>query len=188
MKRLGVFLVAVAGALAMSGCAVSKEKSRVITDNNQATGAQTDAAAGGNEQTAKVGQTVTGDNWAISLTSARVYDKIEGEYLTDEPEEGKVYLVLFFDVQNVSDEDGYFNYLNVESYVDGYNQSQSLLLSEPEGQEWLTGDVAAGKKLQGYLAWEVSPEWQELEVSYKDDLWTGSKAATFVVTPDQLTA
>ena len=38
MKRLGVFLVAVAAALAMSGCAVSKENSRVITDNNQATG------------------------------------------------------------------------------------------------------------------------------------------------------
>ncbi len=53
----------------------------------------------------------------------------------------------------------------------------------------LSGDGrAAGKKLQGYMAWKVDPEWKELEVSYKDDLWTDSKPTTFVVTPDELTA
>lgn len=61
-------------------------------------------------------------------------------------------------------------------------------MSDVEGMSLLTGDVAAGKKLKGYLAWEVSPEWEELEISYKDNLWTGEKAATFVVTPDQLVA
>ncbi|HJD22584.1 MAG TPA: DUF5067 domain-containing protein [Firmicutes bacterium] len=189
MKKLGVFLLAAAAALAMSGCVVSEESSQVITDNDPAgeSQAETSAAPEGDTK-ASVGQTVTSDTWAISLTGAKVYEEIAGEYLTDKPEEGKVYLVLFFDVQNVSEEDDYFNYLNVESYVDGYSATQSLLTSDPDGYEWLTGDVAAGKKLQGYMAWEVDPEWKELEVSYKDDLWTGNKAATFVVTPDDLTA
>ena len=53
----------------------------------------------------------------------------------------------------------------------------------------MSGDGrAAGKKLQGYMAWKADPEWKELEVSYKDDLWTDSKPTTFVVTPDELTA
>ena len=48
--------------------------------------------------------------------------------------------------------------------------------------------VAAGKKLKGCLAWEVSKDWKELETSYKDDLWSGEKTATFKVTPADITA
>lgn len=98
----------------------------------------------------------------------------------------KCILVCFFEVENVSDEDNYFNYFYIESYVDGYNEDISVLLSDVDGNSILSGDVAAGKKLKGYLAWQVDPAWEELEVSYKSDVWTGDKAATFVVTPDQV--
>ena len=145
------------------------------------------SAAPSSRPTAAVGQTVTDETWAISLTGAKVYDRIEDEYLPMEPEEGKQYLILFFDVQNVSAEDDYFNYFNFESYVDGYSSQISLLLGEVDGYDALTGNVAAGKKRKGYLAWEVDPGWQELEVAYKENSWTGEKTAAFVVTPDQLT-
>ncbi len=137
--------------------------------------------------TAAVGQTVTDETWAISLTGAKVYDRIEDKYLPMEPEEGKQYLILFFDVQNISAEDEYFNYFKFESYVDGYSSQISLLLGEVDGYDALTGNVAAGKKRKGYLAWEVDPGWQELEVAYKENSWTGEKTDAFVVTPDQLT-
>ena len=112
----------------------------------------------------------------------------KSEYFSDTPSDGKSFLVLFFEVENVSNEDDYFNYFNIESYVDGYNTPIKLLLNDPDGIDVLTGDVAAGKKLKGHLAWEVSPGWKELEVSYKDNLWTGGKAATFRVVPSDLTA
>ena len=100
----------------------SSETSKTITDVSGA-GVSDSPSATQEKQVAKVGQTVTGDKWAISLLSAKTFTEIKDEYYTDTPEEGKIYLVLFFEVENVSNEDDYFNYFNIESYVDGYNLS-----------------------------------------------------------------
>lgn len=89
---------------------------------------------------------MSGDKWSISLQSAKLFDEIkENEFLTDKPEEGKQFLVLFFEVENLSAEDEYFNYLNFENYVDGYNQALKVLFTKPDGYSALTGDVAAGR-------------------------------------------
>lgn len=183
MRKVWMAAMALFLSAALAGCAIE------VTVPSGSNAGKEPAETTEKAEAAGVGDTVNGEKWSISLQSAKLYDEIViNEYMSDEPDEGKQYLVLFFEVENTSDEDDYFNYLNIESYVDGYNQSQSLLMSEPDGYKWLTGDVAAGKKLKGFLAWEVEPEWKELEMSYKDDLWTGNKAATFVVTPEQITA
>lgn len=102
--------------------------------------------AGRSQEVAGVGDTVSGDKWSISLQSAKLFDEIkENEFLTDKPEEGKQFLVLFFEVENLSAEDEYFNYLNFENYVDGYNQALKVLFTKPDGYSALTGDVAAGR-------------------------------------------
>lgn len=61
-----------------------------------------------------------------------------------------------------------------------------ILLSKPDGADTLTGDVAAGKKMKGQLTWEVSKDWKEFEVSYKNDPITSAKAATFKITPSDI--
>ena len=192
MKKVLVVLLAVVLSCSLSGCFLallgdSSETSKTITDVSGA-GVSDSPSATQEKQVAKVGQTVTGDKWAISLLSAKTFTEIKDEYYTDTPEEGKIYLVLFFEVENVSNEDDYFNRLNFESYVDGYNQPHVVLISKPDGVDTLTGDIASGKKLKGQLTWEVSKDWKELEVSYKSNAWTGDKAATFKVTPSDLTA
>ncbi len=133
-----------------------------------------------------VGNTISGDDWKIKLESAKMYDEISGKYYNDVPAEGKKYLVLFFEVENVSNKDDYFNYLFLESYLDGYSTDSVITLNEPEGYGRLAGDVAAGKKMKGCLKYEVSPSWSELEVSYKEWIGTSDKIATFVVTPDNV--
>ena len=133
-----------------------------------------------------VGNTVVGEDWKITLQSAKMYDEIEGDFYNDSPADGKRYLVLFFEVENVSNEDDYFNYYYIESYLDGYNTNFVITMNEPEGYGDLTGDVAAGKKLKGCLKYEVSSDWEELEVSYKEWIGTSDKIATFVVTPDKV--
>ena len=192
MKKILVLLLAAAISMNLSGCFLAfmgdDDTSQTITDNSDAPKGEESKGKEEGNTVAKVGQTVTGEKWAISLQSAKVFTEVASEYFKDTPEDGKVYLVLFFEVQNVSDEDDYFNYLSIESYVDGYNQSIKILMNKPDGADSLTGDVAAGKKLKGYLAWEVSEEWTELEVSYKDNMFSDKKDATFVVTPDDITA
>ena len=182
MKKVCILAFVFALCLGLSGCFGPTTISNVSSaSTNRSESSELE------KNTAGIGQCVTGDKWAISLLSAKTYTEIADEYYTDTPEEGKIFLVLFFEVENVSTEDDYFNWLNFESYVDGYNHAQKMLMNKPDGVDTLTGDVAAGKKLKGHLAWEVSPEWSELEVSYKDSLWTGNKAATFKVTPADIT-
>lgn len=201
MKKIIVFLLAMTLSFSMTGCGVLLSSMLMATDDSDDTTVisviqesedkkddsdQKEQESKEESTAAKVGETVEGSKWKISLTSAKTYEQIEGAFRTEEPAEGKIYLVCFFDVENVSDEDDYFNHLNFESYVDGYNQSKEVLMADIGDMSTLTGDVAAGKKLKGYLAWEVSPDWKELEVSYKDDYFSGKKDATFVVTPDQI--
>lgn len=194
MKKILAFLMAAAIAVSAAGCTIEKsgEESKVITDipsssEESKEEPQEEPEESKEEATAaKVGQSVEGPDWKISLTSAKTYEKITDDFVETTPDEGKIYLICFFEVENVSDKDDYFNYMNIESYIDGYNDTISVLLTDVDGYSTLAGDVAAGKKLKGYLAWQVDPNWKELEISYKTDFWTGDKAATFVVTPDQL--
>ncbi len=139
-----------------------------------------------NSDSAKtVGDTVTGNEWKITLESAKVYDEIADEYYSDVPKDGKKYLVLFFEVENISDKDSFFNYYYLESYLDGYGTTSVLTINKPEGYDDLTGDVASGKKMKGCLKYEVNSDWEELEVSYKEWVGNSDKIATFVVTPDK---
>lgn len=195
MKKILVLMLAAVMAVSATGCVITDpdDTSTTISDvpasaqeSQQEESSVPSEESSETSQTATVGQSVEGPDWKISLLSAKTYDKITDGTLETTPDEGKVYLVCFFEVENVSDKDNYFNYFYIESYVDGYNEDISVLLSDVDGNSILSGDVAAGKKLKGYLAWQVDPAWEELEVSYKSDVWTGDKAATFVVTPDQV--
>lgn len=199
MKKMIIAAMSVILAISLTGCFANyvQNSSTIVSDlpessqesqQEQVSSADSSSEESKEESTvAKVGQSVEGPDWKISPLSAKTYEKVGDEYFEQTPADGKVYLICFFEVENVSDEDNYFNYFNIESYVDGYNESISILMSDVEDVSILTGDVATGKKLKGYLAWEVDPEWKELEISYKSNLWTGEKAATFVVTPDQVT-
>lgn len=136
---------------------------------------------------AKVGEFIQGETWKISLLDAKQYDVIPDEYFETKPDiEGNKFVVLFFEVENISDSDEHFNMFFFESYVDDYSIQSKMLLSDVEGYSALSGDVASGKKLKGYVAFEVESDWQEIEYSYKNFIGTSSKEATFIITPDQL--
>lgn len=138
-----------------------------------------------NSAVASMGESIQDEKWKITLNSAKIYDQIGDGYFANNPDEGKQFLVAFLEVENISSEDDYFNYLSIESYIDGYSDSINMLLSDVDGVGALVGDVAAGKKLKGYLAYQVSPEWKEVEFSYKGDFLSKDKL-TFVITPEDI--
>ena len=181
MKMVLCAVLALSMSLALSGCFLAP----AILSGGESGGETTKTTA--KAEPAKMGDTVKGDKWGITLQSAKLFDEIKmNDLMSDKPEEGKQFLVLFFEVENVSGEDDYFNYFYVEGYVDGYSQDMKILLSKPDGADTLTGDVAAGKKMKGQLTWEVSKDWKEFEVSYKNDPITSAKAATFKITPSDI--
>ncbi len=78
---------------------------------------------------ATVGEYIEGETWKISLLDAKEQEQIEAEYYSDKP-----------------DEDDYFNYFYLESYLDSYSTDIKITMNKPEGYDMLSGDVAAGKK------------------------------------------
>lgn len=137
---------------------------------------------------AGVGETVSSDNWKVTLRFAKQYKEIKSDdgLYTDKPSEGKVYLVLFFDAENISDKEDYFNPLYFSAYTNEYSSDMKLLINKPNGEENLGGNVAPGKKTKGYLAYEVKPSWTNFEITYKDGIIENSDKLSFKLNPGNL--
>ena len=122
------------------------------------------------DNTYSVGETADIDNIQTTLVSAT---ESEGsEY--NSPADGNVFVLLEFEIANNSDSDiSVSSMMSFEAYCDDYSITQSLsgLLESDKGQ--LDGDVAAGKKMNGVIAYEVPADWTEIEVTFTPDFWFG---------------
>lgn len=118
-------------------------------------------------QRGNVGDTLTIDDFRITLTDAVVYDYIDNsEYYNALPAEGNEYLVLFFDVENITDENIYISSYDFDGYVDGYATSKEYFLNDVNGIEELNVNLPSGRKAKGYVAFEVDKTWNDFEISY----------------------
>ena len=109
---------------------------------------------------------------SVKVTLVSVTES-EGSMFT-KPADGNVLVGCEFEISNESDKD-----------IDGYSVNQSITgLTEftQNGKNQLDGSVAAGKKMNGVIAYEVPADWQELEISYSPSFW--GKAMTFVAQHD----
>lgn len=99
-----------------------------------------------------------------------------------EPEEGNVFLICEFDIENNSAKEiAVSTLLSFTAYVDDYATGLSLggLVAAEKNQ--LDGSVAAGKKMNGVVAYEVPSNWKEIEIQFTPDVWSGNDI-TFVAT------
>jgi hypothetical protein len=100
----------------------------------------------------------------------------------NKPAEGNVFAICEFNIENNSSEEIIVSsIISFEAYCDDYSISQSIsgLLEVDKGQ--LDGSVAAGKKMNGVIAYEVPADWKELEINFTPDFWS-SKDITFIAT------
>ncbi|MGM9876683.1 MAG: DUF5067 domain-containing protein [Bacilli bacterium] len=118
-----------------------------------------------------IGDTLTGEDIRITLNGAYMYESIGDEYIVDTPDEGKEYLLFFFDVENISDDNKYISYYDFNGYADDIQTSITILFNDVDGIEALSSDLAPGKKAKGFVAFEVDKTWKEFEIHYKENLW-----------------
>lgn len=141
------------------------------------------------EGAVSLGNFIEKGNYKFSFVDAKQYDEIkdpENEFLDATPSEGKKYLVLFFEVENISSEKQNVNLFYYKAYLDDYDIDQETILAHPEGYEMLSGDLAPGKKLKGYVCYEVDPDWKKLEFTYTDGILDSDTTYDFVVTSDEV--
>ncbi len=124
----------------------------------------------------KVGETVELKNVRATLVS--IEESQGSQYI--KPGDGKVFLLCEFNIENNSNSDiTVSSMLSFEAYCDSYSINQSFQGATVKSKT-LDGTVAAGKKMNGYIAYEVSIDWKEMEINFSPDVW--GKAIKFIAT------
>lgn len=128
----------------------------------------------------KVGETA--EQKDIQITLVNVTESAGSEYVT--PDDGNVFLLLEFEIANNSSKDiAISSIASFEAYCDDYSLNQDILgLQAPEinGKGQLDGSVAAGKKMNGVIAYQVPAGYKNFEISVTPDFWS-TKDIKFII-------
>ena len=186
MRKLPLLFVSAAICALLTGCVepqgeVSKVPGTSSTPGEPASSTPTTAVE---EVIASVGETLDYNGLQISLNAVENYAG-GGEFATDTPDEGKTFVVLRFTAQNNTDADEFINMFYEDSYCNDTAIDPESLMWGVEGDEFW-GDVAAGKKREGYVCYQVPNDWKQLEFYYKPTGFLNGAKMKFVVTPDDL--
>ena len=132
-----------------------------------------------------IGDTLSGDDVKITLTDTLIYPRIEGEAFTDTPAEGKEYLVFFFNVENIDDENNFVSIHNFTGYVDDTLVASKILINNVDNVQYLSADLTPGKKARGYVAYEVDTNWKQFDIHYKENSFDYNDSMIFTVVNEE---
>ncbi len=92
-------------------------------------------------------------------------------------------MICDFEIDNDSERDiNISSVMNFEAYCDDYSLNQDIMglqAPEAEGKSQLDGSVAAGKKMNGVIAYQVPSDYKTMEINVAPDFWS-SKNIKFV--------
>ena len=108
----------------------------------------------------------------VIVTLVNVSESAGGGFMT--PEDGKVYLLCEFEIENdSSSEIAVSSMLSFSAYVDGYATNLDLGAIASSDRSQLDGSVAPGKKMNGIIGYSVDQQWTEFEIRFTPDFWSG---------------
>ncbi len=92
----------------------------------------------------------------------------------NKPTDGKVFLLCEFTIENNSAKDlAISSMMCFSAYVDDFSTNMSLSALIEKNSQQLDGTVAAGKKMNGEIGYEVPADYKTLEVRFTPDFWSG---------------
>ena len=157
-------------------------------DSTEKTKADDSAKEGAKKEstTFGIGDTADFDGVQVKLSSA-ILSNGDGQFM--KPDDGKYFLGLIFDIDNQSSDDiAVSSMISFEAYCDDYSLTQDLVgyqVPEWDGISQLDGDVAAGKKMNGVICFQVPKDFKTFEISYAPSFWNNKKV-TFTMTKDDV--
>lgn len=110
----------------------------------------------------------------VQVTLTDYKESTGSEY--NKPTDGNVFLMAEFEIANNTEKElAISSALSFDAYADDYalNFSFSALM-EKEGNQ-LDGTISAGKKLKGWIGWEVPADYQNVEIHFTDNVWSSDK-------------
>lgn len=122
----------------------------------------------------------TNGTWKMTYKSPKTLKKID-DYT--KAEDGKEFVIVSFELENLTDEKQIFSSMfDLDSYFDDLKEKQTVVSYNGE-QSLLSTSVEPGKKVKGYLAYQVDTSWKKLEIVYNDDILdkNGENALKFCI-------
>lgn len=146
---------------------------KVNTDNSVEDNAKNDATTEENKKdTFTVGETAEMQNVQVTLSD---YEESEGSKFY-KPSEGKVFVLAEFEIANNSDKDlAISSLLSFKAYADDYSLNYSVAAMIDKSDSTLDGSVAAGKKMKGWIGYEVDADWEKVEIEFSPEVWKSKK-------------
>lgn len=91
------------------------------------------------------------------------------------PSDGNVFVLLYFEFANNSSKElAISSIASFNAYQDGYSTNLSFqALLEDSSSQQLDGSIAPGKKMKGFVGYEVPADYSEMEVQVTPDFWSG---------------
>lgn len=118
----------------------------------------------------------TAEQKNVQITLANVTESLGNDFI--KPDEGNVFLICEFEIANNSEKDiTISSMVNFEAYCDDYSLNQDILglqAPEAEGKKQLDGSVAAGKKMNGIIAYQVPADYKTMEINVAPDFWSSN--------------
>ena len=110
----------------------------------------------------------------VKVTMTRYEESAGSEW--NHPSSGNVFLMVEFEIENNSKSDlNISSLLSFNAYADNYSVNFSLnALLDKSSETQLDGTIASGKKMRGWIGWEVPADWSEMEIHFTEDVWFGS--------------
>lgn len=175
---LGIILVVIGVLLVLIALGGNGGEPKKVEDNNNTNTVENSTTTSPMPQpdVFSIGDKVALNDIVVTLTD--VSENNGSNYVT--PSDGKVFVVCEFEIENNSSKDiAVSSIMSFEAYVDDYTTNMSLSATLSTDKTQLDGTIAAGKKMNGVIGYEVDSEWSAIEIRFTPDFWAG-KNITFI--------
>lgn len=179
---IAALVISVLWLMILVGSGVGGNRSstpRRVLNTNKTSGSTSSLTESGSGETIfKIGETAEMNDVQVTLKS---YKESRGDEW-NRPSDGNVYVLAEFEIENNSDDEiNVSSMLSFNAYADDYslNYSVGALMENEESQ--LDGTIASGKKMRGYIGYEVPEDWKEIEIHFTENVWRNNKFK-FIIT------
>lgn len=185
-KKGLIILIAVIVVVAIAIGAGSAGGPKKVNSDGSTAQSSAQGSQAAKDEKFTIGDTADFDGIKVTLSKA-ILSAGDGQFV--KPENGKKYLCLVFDIANDSKNDITVSSMaSFEAYCDEYTLNQSLMgqqCKEVKGINQLDGSVAAGKKMNGVIAYEVPEDFKTFDIKFSPS-FLGSKSVTYSFTAENL--
>lgn len=121
----------------------------------------------------KVGETAEYDGVQVTLKKV-ISSKGDGQFIS--PQKGKKFVLCNFEIINNSSKDiTISSIMSFKAYCDDVTLDYDIMgmqAPQAEGFSQLDGTIAAGKKMDGVISYQVPKKWKTLEIIVTPSFWS----------------